>query len=509
MKKYLLLALLCTSLFSCKKDKTVTPPVEQEFFVNEDPASFSELGSIDIGDAGAAEISAFDPATNRLFVVNNGTVNKIDVIDFKDPANMKVIGSINMAPYGGAVNSVAVFGGKVAAAIESADKQANGKVAVFKTDDLTEVKVINVGALPDMITYSPDGKYIMTANEGEPNDAYTVDPAGTVSIITVADYSVVTVDFSSLAGQKTDLMSKGFRIFGIGNDFVKDIEPEYITISADSKTAWVTLQENNGIAKIDIASKTITNIFPLGFKDYNVAGNEIDVSDKDDKIAAAKWPVKGIYMPDAIALFEKGGIPYLFTANEGDSREYKGLTEVKRVSSKDVKLDPTLFPNAAALKLEPALGRLNITTTLGDIDNDGDFDALYSLGSRSFSVWNGLTGGQVFDSKNELDVKAIAAGAGVYDDTRSDDKSVEPEGITIGKIGNKNVAFVGMERADAVAVYDITDPTKPVFLQVLKCGDAPEGVLIIPAKNSPTKKSLLVVSSEGDGVIKVYTPKTI
>ncbi|MBD1362862.1 choice-of-anchor I family protein [Mucilaginibacter sp. ZT4R22] len=501
MKNYLLPILLCIFLVSCKKDSAPEP----EFFVNEDPATFEEIGSIDIGDVGAAEITAFDPATNRLFVVNNGTVNKIDVIDFKDPQHMVVINSINMAPYGGAVNSVAVYGGKLAAAIESVDKQANGKVAVFKTDDLSEVKVINVGALPDMITYSPDGKYILTANEGEPNTTYTNDPAGTISIISVADnYSVNTIDFAGYVGQKADLMAKGFRIFGVGNDFVKDIEPEYITISADSKTAWVTLQENNGIAKIDIAAKSITNIFPLGFKDYNAAGNEIDPSDKDDKFALAKWPVKGIYMPDAIVVLEQNGIPYLFTANEGDAREYTALTEVKRV--KDITLNTTAFPNAATLRTDAQLGRLNITTTLG-AKADGTFEALYSLGARSFSVWNGSTGNQVFDSKNELDIKVNAANA--YDDARSDDKSVEPEGITIGKIGNKQVAFVGMERADAVAVYDVTDATKPAFLQLLKCGDAPEGVLIIPAKNSPTKKSLLLVSSENDGVIKVYTPKTI
>ncbi|OOQ61680.1 choice-of-anchor I family protein [Mucilaginibacter pedocola] len=504
MKHYLLPMLFCVCMFSCKKDSSPAP--EPEFFVNEDPATFAEIGTIDIGDVGAAEITAFDPATNRLFVVNNGTVNKIDVVDFKDPSKMTVVNSISMAPYGGAVNSLSVFDGKVAAAIEATDKQANGKVAVFKTDDLSEVKVISVGALPDMITYSPDGKYILTANEGEPNTTYTNDPAGSVSIISVADnYSVTTVDFSAFAGQKADLMSKGFRIFGVGNDFVKDIEPEYITISADSKTAWVTLQENNGIAKIDIAAKSITNIFPLGFKDYNVDGNEIDPSDKDDKFAPAKWPVKGIYMPDAIAVLEQGGVPYLFTANEGDSREYTALTEVKRV--KDITLDATAFPTAATLRGDAQLGRLNITTTLGDANGDGKFEALYSLGARSFSVWNGNTGTQVFDSKNELDAKVYAAGN--YDDGRSDDKSVEPEGITVGKIGNKNVAFVGMERADAVAVYDVTDPTKPSFLQLLKCGDAPEGVLIIPAKNSPTKKSLLVVSSENDGVIKVYTPNTI
>ncbi|GAB3923296.1 choice-of-anchor I family protein [Mucilaginibacter myungsuensis] len=507
MKKTLLAIALSAAFFGCKKNTTEVPFIDPTF-VNEDPSTFAEIGSIDIGDVGAAEITAFDPATKRLFVVNNSTVNKIDVIDFADPTKMTVINSISMAPYGGAVNSVAVSNGKLAAAIESTNKQADGKVAVFNTNDLKEVKVITVGALPDMITYSPDGKYIMTANEGEPNDTYANDPAGTVSIITVdQNYAVTTIDFSSMVGQRAALIAGGFRIFGIGNDFVKDIEPEYVTISADSKTAWVTLQENNGIAKIDIASKTITNIFPLGFKDYNVAGNEIDPSDRDNAVGLlAKWPVKGIYMPDAIALLEKGGVPYMFTANEGDAREYSAFAEVARV--KDLRLDATAFPTGTALKADAQIGRLNVTTTLGDTDGDGDYDALYSLGARSFSIWNGLTGKRIFDSQNDLDIKALATGPGVYDDTRSDDKSVEPEGITIGKVGNKDIAVIGMERADAVAVYDVTNPARPTFLQMFKCGDAPEGVLLIPAKDSPTKKSLLIVSSENDGLVKVYTPKT-
>ena len=506
MKHYLLLLLLAVGFISCKKDQSENTG-DPEFSINEDAATFTEVGSIDIGDAGAAEITAFDPATNRLFVVNNGTVNKIDVVDFKDPANMKVISSIPMLPYGGAVNSVVVYGGKLAAAIESTDKQANGKVAVFNTADNSEVKVINVGALPDMVTYSPDGKFILTANEGEPNAAYTNDPAGTISIISVDNnYAVTTIDFSAFVSQKATLAAKGFRIFGPGNDFVKDIEPDYITVSEDSKTAWVTLQENNGIAKIDLASKTITSIFPLGFKDYSVAGNEIDPSDKDDKVGVpAKWNIKGIYMPDAIYVFTSNNIPYLFTANEGDAREYTAFVEAERV--KNLTLDPTAFPNASDLKKDAQLGRLNVTKTLGDIDGDGDYDALYSFGARSFSVWNGVDGTQVFDSKNELDAKNVAAG--YYDDNRSDDKSVEAEGMAIGKIGNKMVAFVGMERVDAVAVYDITTPTKPVFLQLLKCGDAPEGVLIIPASKSPTRRSLLVVSSEDDGQVKIYSPKMI
>ncbi|UEG55219.1 choice-of-anchor I family protein [Mucilaginibacter daejeonensis] len=505
MKRYLLLLALAIGLASCKKDNDqITEP---EFFVNEDPATFAEIGSIDIGDAGAAEISAFDPTTNRLFVVNNSSVNKIDVLDMSDPTKMKVIHSIPMATYGGSVNSVSVSEGKVAAAIESTNKQANGKVAVFNTSNYNELKVVTVGALPDMVTFSPDGKFIITANEGEPSTDYSNDPVGSVSVISVADnYSVSTLDLSGFAGQRAALASKGFRIFGPSNDFAKDIEPEYVAVSEDSKTAWVTLQENNGIAKVDLVNKAITGIFPLGFKDYNTDGNEIDPSDKDDKVGTfAKWPVKGIYMPDAIAVFTSGGVPYLFTANEGDAREYTNFVEAKRV--KDIKLDATAFPNAKDLQKDAQLGRLNITTTLGDTDGDGDLDVIYSFGARSFSVWNGNDGTQVFDSKNELDVKAVAAN--VYDDNRSDDKSIEPEGLTVGKVGNKMVAFVGMERIDAVAMYDITVPTKPVFLQLVKCGDAPEGVLFVPAAKSPTKKSLLIVSSEDDGMVKVFTPKTI
>lgn len=500
MKLKLLTFLTAFALFtSCKKDST-----EPEFFVDEDAATFAEIGMIDIGETGAAEISAFDPITKRLYVVNNATQNKIDVLDFTDPKSIKYLSSISTTPYGGYVNSVSVSNGKMAAAIEAINKQANGKVVVFNTADNSEVKVIEVGALPDMITYSPNGKYIITANEGEPNDDLTVNPEGTVSIISVENnYAVSTLNFSAFASQKTTLVNAGLRI-SIA-DFAKDIEPEYVTVSEDSKTAWVTLQENNAIAKINLETATITNIFALGFKDYNLAGNEIDLSDRDSKVLLAKWDVKGTYMPDALAVLTNNGIPYIFTANEGDAREYAGLTDVKRM--KDLKLDATVFPTAATLKADAQIGRLNLISNLGDTDNDGDLDALYSFGARSFSVWNGNTGAIVFDSKNELDQKAIDAN--IYDDGRSDDKSVEPEGITIGKVGNKNIAFIGLERVDAVAVYDVTNPAAPKFLQLLKCGDAPEGVLFISAKDSPTKRSLLVISSEGDGVVKVYTPNTI
>lgn len=498
MKKIIVLACaIAITVVACNKEEV--PALE--FTVNEDLATYKEIASLNLGGVGAAEITTYDAQTKRLFAVNNGATNKIDVIDLANPASISVIHSISMTPYGGYVNSVSAYNGKLAAAIESTDKQAAGKIVVFNAATYAEEKVIMVGALPDMVTYSPDGKYILSANEGEPNTSYTNDPEGSVSIIDIANnYAVKTVNFSAFASQLADLTTKGFRVFGPGKDFVKDIEPEYITVSEDSKTAWVTLQENNAIAEINITAGTITKITPLGFKDYNAAGNLVDISDKDNAVSFANWKVFGTYMPDAIASTKYNGITYLFTANEGDAREYDAFAEVKRI--KDLKLDETAFPNASALKAEPQMGRLNVTNTLGDKDGDGDYDALYSFGARSFSVWNSQTGQQVYDSKNELDVKVKEAN--LYDDTRSDDKSVEPEAVTIGRVGSKLVAYVGMERVDAVAIYDITNPTAPVFVKVIPTGDAPEGVLFIPASKSPIQQSLLVVGSENDGVVKVY-----
>jgi len=490
---------------SCQNDDDATEtPVE---VVNENPSTFKEIGSLVIGGAGAAEISAYDETTQKLFTVNNSTTNKIDVIDLKDPTKPVVLTSIDMAPYNGAANSVATYNGKVAVALESkTNKQDPGKVVVFEATNYSLVKEVTVGALPDMITYSPDGKFILTANEGEPNDTYALDPNGSISIIDVANnYSVTTLSFESFSGQLADLKTKGFRIASTTNNFAADIEPEYVTIAADSKTAWVTLQENNGVAKIDLTTKKIIQIFPLGYKDYNLADNAIDISDKDAAVAFNPWKLKGMFQPDAITNFEVNKIPYFVTANEGDAREYVAFVDVKRIKDASVVLDPTIFPTASALKADASMGRLNINTKMGDTDGDGDFDELVGFGARSFSIWNGLTGQLVYDSKNELDKKAFEFG--VYDDGRSDDKGVEPEAVYVAKMGEKQILFVGLERADAFMVYDITNPLAPKHLQTIKTGDAPEGLLFIPAAKSPNKRSLVVVSSEGDGAVKIFQPE--
>jgi DNA-binding beta-propeller fold protein YncE len=257
MKKLLVLFLLCC-IWACKKKGETT--TEEEVIINEDPASYSLIASLTL--SGAAEITAYDQQTKKLFAVNNGIL---------------------------------------AVAIESANKQAQGKVVLFNTTSLAEIKTITVGALPDMVVWSPDGKLILTANEGEPDVTYTNDPEGSISIIRVDNnYEVTTLNFASFAAQLASLSAKGFRVFGPGKDIVKDVEPEYITVSPYSKTAWVTLQENNAVAVIDLTNKMITKILPLGFKDYNTSNNAIDPSDRDNVIAFTPWKIFGTYMPDAI-----------------------------------------------------------------------------------------------------------------------------------------------------------------------------------------------------------------
>src|SRR5690606_5366377 len=292
------------------------------------------------------------------------------------------------------VTSVSVKNGLLAAAIESNPKTDPGKVVVWDTQTMNEKAVVTVGSLPDMVTFSPDGSYLVTANEGEPNEDYSVDPNGSVSIINVKqNYSVTTLDFTPFNNQAQSLMSNGYRLPGpAGITLAADTEPEYLTISHDSKTAWVTLQENNGIAKVNLKTKVIEKIFPLGYLNHSLPGNELDPSDKDNGLFFANYPVKGIFMPDGIASYSAGGNNYLVTVNEGDCRirptsdealtpyeEGDLFNEESRIGG--VVLDPVKFPNAAALQAENTLGRLKITNRMGDTDGDGDYDELYTFGT--------------------------------------------------------------------------------------------------------------------------------
>ncbi len=468
--------------------------------------NFSYKNTIKVGGEGAAEISTFDPKTKKLFIVNTeGTkISVYNIANLNQPIQKSAIPIPNGSP-----NSVSTYNGKLAVAVENKNKQNNGEIRIYNTENQSLENTFEVGPLPDMVTFSKDGKFIVCANEGEPNQDYTIDPIGSVSIIALESKQVTTLDFSSFNSMETNLENKGFRVFGPNASLAQDVEPEYITISDDSKTAWVSLQENNGLAKINLITKNIEAIYPLGFKDYNDSNSSIDPSDKDNKKELRKVPVYGMYQPDGIAYVNINGSGYIVSANEGDSREYlgtPGFINEKRV--KELSLDPTKFPASQNYQLETNLGRLKVALDIGDTDKDGDYDQLYSYGTRSFSIWS-ENGDLVYDSGNDIATQLLSKAKSAFnnDDQRSDDKGAEPENVEILNLANQRyVLFVGLEKTHQVLVYDITNPKVPLFMTLLShAGDkSPEGLLVIPASNSPSGRDLLIVSNEGSGTVSIY-----
>ena len=904
-----------------------------------------------IFDEGAAEIVAHDPATQRVFVVNAQAAT-IDVLSIVNPTAPVLLSTLDVTAYGAVANSVVFHAGVLAVAVENTVKTSPGQV-VFFNSSLQFVASVTVGALPDMVTFTPNGRFVLVANEGEPNADYTVDPEGSVSIIDVSgplaklnQSKVRTAGFSAFT--RADLDPR-IRIFGPGATVAQDMEPEYITVSHDSKTAWVTLQENNAIATIDLTRGTVTAISALGFKDHsavsattqvhafdpaamppigttlagqelklggfsglyfegidavtgrykfithtdrgpnaeptgiyrpfllpgfapevvrfeldrasgalaitqriplqrapgqpltglpntalsanasqayndevpvdllgnvlpldplgadlegivvdptngsfwmvdeyrpalyhftptgvlinryvpmgtaaaagqpagtfgiealpavlaqrrqnrgfeaiamdggkiyafvqsplrnpvslsngalngmtnvrivefnpatlatrqfiyvmdnanlggglnsradkigdaaalgggeflvverdddalpedapatiekkiyrfnltgatNVSGytgtvgattktidqlttaelvangiqpvfkllevdltsagynqvqkveglavvdrttlavindndfgvaaitvqpdgtfapspgyvpetaqlglitlrsNGIDASDRDSRINIRPWPVKGVYMPDGIASYRVGNETFLVTANEGDAREYGAFVEPVRVGSSAITLDPAIFPQAAVLKNNANLGRLNITNQLGRDPVTGFYTELYAFGARSFTIWNSKVE-KVFDSGDEMEsLTALtfpdnfnASNTNHDFDGRSDDKGPEPEGVTIGKAFGRNYAFLGLERIGGVLAYDISDPQKPFVAgysnprnfdadpESVAAGDlGPEGILFIKAEDSPNGRPLVILGNEISGSTTIY-----
>lgn len=306
--------------------------------------SLSFLGRFETGefDESAAEIVAFDAATQQVFVVNANS-GEIDVLDLSVPATPTLAMSFDLAAdiagavaaisspdELGAANSVSVYGDTVAVAVEADTKQDNGYVAFYQTNG-TFLSAVEVGALPDMLTFNKDGSKVLVANEGEPNGDYSVDPEGSVSVIdmsagaaslTSVDVSTISFTDFNVGGSRAAEIADDVRISSKSASVAQDLEPEYIAISEDNSTAWVAMQENNALAVIDLSDDSIDTILGLSFKDHSILGNELDVSNRDDAILIENWPVRGMFMPDTIDAYEFNGVNYVLTANEGDAREY-------------------------------------------------------------------------------------------------------------------------------------------------------------------------------------------
>ena len=405
-----------------------------------------------------SEIVAFDGASQTLWVAG---VSGVDVLNARTGA---LVQRIDTRAYG-SINSVAVRGGVAAMAFEAPVRTDPGNVRLFDTATrslLAGTNTFAVGALPDMLTFTPDGSKLLVANEGTPSTygalasvpgvfprtygPAAVDPAGSVSIIDMATRSVSAA--ATLAGVATT----GTHIrTNTGMDF----EPEYIAVNAAGTKAYVSLQEANAMGVLDIQSGSFARIVGLGVKDFSLPGNRIDPLN-DGTANLINVNVKGLYQPDAMATFERGGQTFVVMANEGDYREDDG----DRSNA-----------GSAGLNAAPPLNALRVSNT------DSSAGNLFTAGARSFSIRDG-NGALVYDSGEILDREAIAAG--IYDDGRSRDKGVEPEGVELMEINGRIFAFIGLERTlqAAIAAFDITDPANTSFVGLLiSNGDrAPEGL---------------------------------
>lgn len=467
--------------------------------------------------AGGAEIVSFVPGENLAVVANGAGLSFYDVSDITNPILTGTEDPMDFGATSSDVTSVstrATSGGfELAAAVPDATVTNNG-VVIFA--DGENDYTIEVGALPDMVTFDETGDYLLVANEGQSADGdnapdVTPNPDGSISIIQIerdgdgnptGNFITNSYDFSDASITLAALEAKGVRINETAPSVAADIEPEFITMNGN--TAYISLQENNAIAIIEdittFTGFTIDNIVTAGSVDHLQIGNGIDASDDDgDTVNIQTQNVVGLNMPDGIVAFSVAGTGYFAGANEGDARG----TDEDRVS--DLVLDPTAYPDAATDQLDENLGRLTVSTIDGDTDGDGDIDQLTSFGSRSFSIYD-AAGNEVFNSGDLLARIVLAEqGEDTYPDSRSDAKGVEPEYVEFGEINGKPYLFVGLERADAVVVFDITDPENPVYDQFIDLPevDAPEGLEFVSAENSPNGTPLLIVAGEGSDALAI------
>ncbi|MBJ2147360.1 choice-of-anchor I family protein [Vibrio sp. IB15] len=466
----------------------------------------------------AAEIVSYDSCTDKLYVVN-AQAQKVDVLSMNADSAPTSEGSIDLQSAAtasginiGAANSVSTHQGLVAVAIENADKQQNGIIALYRSDTLELITTYTAGALPDMVSFSKDGRYIASANEGEPNADYSIDPEGSVTLVDLANgpmqAKVTQINFKAFnQGQpRHQELTDKVRISGPSATVAQDLEPEYLTF-ADNGKLYVALQENNALAAIDVATAEVDAILGLGGKPWDSA--QLDASNKDKNIGNLQnyAMLEGLYMPDSITSYSVDGNTYIVTANEGDGREYGIKTTQKECDDKGFEWDGDDYkgtenyttekdfciayvdevrgkkldvdanhPLAGALKDNKQLARLKVIKPQGTLAADQKVQA---FGSRSFSIWD-ESGELVFDSGDDFARIVLEQDPANFNSTndnnqsgddRSDDKGVEPEAIEVAEINGKHYAFIGLERQGGIMVYDVTQPKNASFISYVSNRD--------------------------------------
>ncbi|SDE12257.1 2',3'-cyclic-nucleotide 2'-phosphodiesterase/5'-or 3'-nucleotidase, 5'-nucleotidase family [Paenibacillus sp. UNCCL117] len=483
-------------------------------------------------DGGVAEIVKYNSDNRKLYIVS-GSANppSLDIVPLTAGGTLAKEKSVMVKELAeqngflfGDLTSVDVNTAtkRIAVAVQHADPMQGGKILLLDYDG-NPVQAYDAGVQPDMVKFTADGRYVLTANEAEPRSGLE-DPEGSVTILDTQEGSVVHVKFDDPAVIDETVHIRGAAdpatgiITGSGSkaDAIRDLEPEYIALSADESQAYVSLQENNAIAVINIAKKKVTAVHGLGYKNFNEARHALDLV-KDGAIKLENAPFYGMYMPDGLAAHQIGGKTYLFTANEGDATEWPGKTNAIKLGKLKTSLNPD---SEAALFLAGKTAYDNL-----EVVSDMDKDGVYLYGGRSFSIWHADTLEQVYDSGSDFERITgerlpdyfNASNSKTEMDDRSTKKGPEPEYIAVGEVGGRVLAFTGLERIGGVMTYDVTDLAQSRFVNYINTRDfqaglhtdtGPEGLEFIPAADSPTGLPLLLVANEVGGTIAVLELKT-
>ncbi|WP_404427520.1 choice-of-anchor I family protein [Ureibacillus chungkukjangi] len=471
-------------------------------------------------DGGTTEIVAYNKHNHSTYVVN-GKTKKVEALSLNyqkaDALSLKPFLSIDIAELLKKVDSKFQYGDLTSIAVHPkenvivASVQAEGfndyGYAVFLTGEGKLLNAVKVEPQPDNITFSPDGTKALTANEGEPREGYgegIIDPQGSISMMDLTkgfeNTVAKTITFEAYdSSEKREELLASQVILKKETKPSLDLEPEYITVSEDSKFAYVALQENNAIAKLDLTSSEVVSIEGMRFKDFSVKGNEIDLR-KDDQIKLQNENYFGIYMPDGMATYSVNGKNYIVTANEGDAREWgEEDTESFHLNEAEKEVDGNEIAFYDTAEYEGFAEEKE-----------------YIFGGRSFSIIDADTMEVVYDSGSDFERITAekfpenfnASNDKVKLDNRSGKKGPEPEDVKIGKIGDETFAFIGLERIGGIMMYNITDPANAEFVDYINLRDfskdiagdvSPEGLAFVSDEKTPQ----LIVGHEVSGTVTV------
>lgn len=434
---------------------------------------------------GGAEIVAYDPKTQRSFVTeaSPATLRAVDL------ATRRVVATVDMRVYGSELTSVDARHGRVVAVVKSATPGADGTLVLLDARTLRVLGTAPVGAGPDAVVLSADGRRAVVANEGEPTgycatpERTDTDPEGSVSVV---DLRTMTSRKATFTGVP---IPAGVRIYGPRATPAQDLEPEYVALLPGTLTAVVSLQENNALAYVDLGTATVTKIVAAGYQDHGVI--PLDPNDRDATVGASVTApgLLGMRQPDAVVGFAAGNKRFTIEAGEGDAREYACFDEQSRVGGTG------------------PLARLRTTIAPPTTDKT------YAYGSRAFTIRD-ANGVIVFDSADQLERLTLRdypelfnASAGASPDSRSDDKGPEPEGAAVGRAFGRTYAAIGLERGPgAIVLADITVPGQTQIVDLAhQDGDlAPEGLEFVSAADSANGVPQVIVANEVSGTVTVY-----